>query len=159
MLRLRLRDEGERAHRRRLDASPSLAGWREGDGSKPPNGALRSAGTVSSGAARPVAVVMSAGVRRWRVEDRVEGILRTGGVVAVGLGQVAKRALAAHDGDGRVGQAGEIARQVAHVRPATVFIVGEVAHVVHPVFDVPVVPDQRQELPGRRARRRAEVRQ
>ena len=40
LLRLRLRDEGERAHRRCLDGIPEFCGWREGDGSKPPNGAF-----------------------------------------------------------------------------------------------------------------------
>ena len=68
--------------------------------------------------------------------------------VAVGLGQIAEAALAAHDGDGRVGQAGEIARQVADVRPAAVFVAGEVAHVVQAVFDVPVIADQSEQFLG-----------
>ncbi len=48
--------------------------------------------------------------------------------MAVGLGQVAEAAVAAHDGDGRFGQTGEIARRMAYVRPAAVFVAGEVAH-------------------------------
>ena len=66
--------------------------------------------------------------------------MRPGGEMAVGLG------LAADDRDRGVGQAGEIARQVAHVDAAAVFIVGEVAHVVQAVLDVPVVADQGREL-------------
>ena len=95
--------------------------------------------------ARPVALccaVTPAGSCSGRDQDCVEGILRAGGIggiVAVGLGQVAEASVASHDGDGHVGQAGEIARQMAHVRPATVFVVGEVAHIVEPVLDVPVV--------------------
>ncbi len=45
-----------------------------------------------------------------------------GGIVAVGLGQEAEAPVAAHDGDGRVGPAAEITRQVAHVGPAAVFV-------------------------------------
>ncbi len=68
--------------------------------------------------------------------------------MAVGLGQVLELGLAADDRDRGVGQAGEIARQVAHVDAAAVFIVGEVAHVVQAVLDVPVVADQGRELLG-----------
>ncbi len=42
--------------------------------------------------------------------------------MAVGLGQVLELGLAADDRDRGVGQAGEIARQVAHVDAAAVFI-------------------------------------
>ena len=89
-----------------------------------------------------------AGSGAGRAQDRVERILRTGGIVAVGLGHVAEAALAAHDGDGRVGQAGEIARQVVHPSPAAVFVVGEVAHVVQAVLDVSVVAHQGEQLLG-----------
>ncbi len=68
--------------------------------------------------------------------------------MAVGLGQVLELGLAADDRDRGVGQTGEIARQVAHVDAAAVFIVGEVAHVVQAVLDVPVVADQGRELLG-----------
>ena len=120
----------------------------EGAVSDPPHGAFALGRPVIQrrGAGAPGSAALSAGSGGGHVHDRVESILRAGGIVAVGLGQVAEAALAAHDGDGRVGQAGEIVGQVAHVRPAAVFIVGEVAHVVQTVFDVPVVPDQRQEL-------------
>ena len=80
--------------------------------------------------------------RREENQDGVEGLLRRGGVVPVGGGQMLEAALAAHDGDRRVGQAGQVARQVADVRPAAVLVVGEVAHVVEPVPDVPVAPDE-----------------
>ena len=69
-----------------------------------------------------------------RDHDRVEGLLGAGGIVAVGLGQVAEAAVAAHDGDGHVGQAGEIARQMTHIGPAAIFVIGEVAHIVEPVL-------------------------
>ena len=62
--------------------------------------------------------------------------------------QVAEAAVAAHDGDGRVAQAGEIARHVAHVCPTTIFVVGEVAHIVQAVLDVPVSADHGQEFLG-----------
>ena len=65
LLRLRLRDEGERAHRRRLDASPSLAGWREGDGSKPPNGAFALGGHRCPAARRGRLRGHVRRVRRW----------------------------------------------------------------------------------------------
>ena len=107
----------------------------------------------------PGSTVMSAGSGGGWVQDVVEGILRAGGIVSVGLGQVSEAAVAAHDGDSRVGQAREIARQVAHMCPTTVFIVSEVAHVVQTVFDVPVVPDQGQELLGTGALSRQTVKE
>ena len=72
---------------------------------------------------------------RRRVHDGIEGLLWSGGVVSVGGGEVLEPALVAHDGDGRVGQAGQVARQVADMRPAAVLVVGEVAHVVEPVLE------------------------
>ena len=83
-----------------------------------------------------------------RGHDRVEGLLRPGGIVPVGLGQITEASVAAHDGDGRVGQAGEISGQVTHVGPASVFVVGEVAHVVQAVLDMPVVAHQFEQLLG-----------
>jgi len=68
--------------------------------------------------------------------------------VPVRAGQEPEAALVAHDGDGRVGQAGEVTRQVADVRPAAVLVVGEVAHVVEPVLDVRVVSDKVRDLRG-----------
>ena len=62
---------------------------------------------------------------RRRVHDGVEGFLRPGDMAPVGPRRVLEAALVAHDGDGRVGRAGEIARQIAHVRPATFLVVGE----------------------------------
>ena len=83
-----------------------------------------------------------------RDQDRAEGLLGAGGIVAVGLEQVAEAAVGTHDGEGHVGQAGEIARQVAHVDAAAVFVAGEVAHVVEAVLDVPMVVHQGQQLLG-----------
>ena len=53
--------------------------------------------------------------------------------MAVGLGQEAEASVAAHDGDSRVGQTGGIARQMAHARPAAVFVSGAVAHMVQAI--------------------------
>ena len=99
-------------------------------------------------AARPGAAVGRAVSADGRDHDRVEGLLGAGGVVPVGLGYVAEAAVAAHDGDGRVAQAGQISGQVAHVRPATIFVVGEVAHIVQAVLDVPVVAHEVEQLLG-----------
>ncbi len=96
------------------------------------------------GLERPSAPILGDG----RGQDRVEGLLGAGGVVSVGLGQVAEAPVAAHDGDGHVGQAGEIAREVAHVGPAAVFAIGEVAHIVDPVLDVPVAAHQGEQFLG-----------
>lgn len=57
-------------------------------------GAWRSAGWVSGSACR--------------VDDAVEGFLCTRGIVTVGLGQILEVALAAHDRDCGIGQAGEV---------------------------------------------------
>ena len=53
----------------------------------------------------------------------------------MGLGEVVESALQAHDGDGDVGQAGEVARQVSGVHPAPVLVVGDVTHVVDSVLE------------------------
>ena len=95
---------------------------------------LRTAFSASTGgvvsprrpAARACVVVGGEVSADGRDHDRVEGLLGAGGVVPVGLGYVAEAAVAAHDGDGRVAQAGQISGQVAHVGPATIFVVGEV---------------------------------
>ena len=60
----------------------------------------------------------------------------------MGLGEVVESALQAHDGDGDVGQAGEVARQVSGVHPAPVLVVGDVTHVVDSVLYAPVPSDQ-----------------
>ena len=104
------------------------------------NGRCRSCRTVFSGSSGVTirrrqrtrrdpraSVVAPAGSGAGCAQDDGEGVLRAGGIMAVGLGQIAEAAVAAHDGDGRVDQAGEIAGHVAHVRPAAVFVVGEVA--------------------------------
>ena len=68
--------------------------------------------------------------------------------MAVGLRQVLEVGLAADDRDRGVGQAGEIAWQVAHIDAVAVFVVGEVADIVQAVLDVPVVADQVRQLLG-----------
>ena len=60
-----------------------------------------------------------------RLHDGVGGLLRLGGVVPIGWGQVLEAAFVAHDGAGGVGQAGEVARQVADVRPAAVLVTSD----------------------------------
>ena len=84
-----------------------MARQRRGGRSDPPHGAFALGRPVIQrrGAGAPGSAALSAGSGGGHVHDRVEGILRAGGIVAVGLGQVAEAALAAHDGDGRVGQA------------------------------------------------------
>ncbi len=64
-----------------------------------------------------------------RIQDQAGGLPGAGGPVPVGLGHVAEATVASHDGDGDggVGQAGEVARLVADVRPAPVPVTGEVA--------------------------------
>ena len=82
--------------------------------------------------------------RRGRQQG--ESLARALCEMAVGLRHLAGLGLAADDGDRRVGQACQIARQVAHVHAAAVSVVREVAHVVDPILDMPVVADQFREL-------------
>ena len=83
-----------------------------------------------------------------RAQQQVESLLGPGRKMAVGLRQVLEVGLAADDRDRGVGQAGEIAWQVAHIDAAAVFVVGEVADIVQAVLDVPVVADQGRQLLG-----------
>ncbi len=83
-----------------------------------------------------------------RAQQQVESLLGPGRKMAVGLRQVLEAGLAADDRDRGVGQAGEIAWQVAHIDAAAVFVVGEVADIVQAVLDVPVVADQGRQLLG-----------
>ena len=53
----------------------------------------------------------------------------------VSLGEELESTLDAHDGDGEVGQAGEVARQMTGTHPAPVFVVGDVAHVVKSILE------------------------
>ena len=52
------------------------------------------------------------------------------GIVSVRLGEVVEAPFETHDGNGEVGQAGEVSRQVAGMNAATVLVIGDVAHVV-----------------------------
>ncbi len=83
-----------------------------------------------------------------RAQQQVESLLGPVRKMAVGLRQVLEVGLAADDRDRGVGQAGEIAWQVAHIDAAAVFVVGEVADIVQAVLDVPVVADQGRQLLG-----------
>ena len=66
----------------------------------------------------------------------------------VGLGKELESSLDAHDGDGEVGEAGEVARQMAGTHPAPVFVVGDVAYVVQTIFDAPVPAHEREDELG-----------
>ena len=87
-----------------------------------------------------------AGLAPGWLQQAVEGLLGARREMAVGLGHVLELGQAADDRDGRVGQAGQIARLVAHIHPAAVFVVGEVAHIVQAVLDLPVIAQQVGEL-------------
>ena len=71
-------------------------------------------------------------------EHFAQGLSLAGGVVPVGLGLVAELAAHPDDGDGGIGQAGEVAGQLAGADAAAVLVVGDVADVVYPVLDLPV---------------------
>ena len=96
--------------------------------------ARRASGNVGA-VVEPGAEGAAWGSAFWRVEDLAHSVVGTPGVVPMGLGGVLEAPLEAHDGDGEVGQAGEVARQVAGSHPAAVFVVGHVAHVVNSIFD------------------------
>ena len=66
----------------------------------------------------------------------------------VGLGHAAEASAAAHDGDGGVRQAGEAARQMAHMGPAAVPVAGETAYAMHTVLYGPVAAHQVRKLFG-----------
>ena len=68
-------------------------------------------------------------------EERSHGVVGASRVVPVGLGEIIEAPFEAHDGDGEVGQAREISRQVAGMNAATVFVIGDVAHVVKSIFE------------------------
>ena len=74
----------------------------------------------------------------WRFEKLSHGVLGASCVVPVCLGEVVESPLDAHDGDGEVGQAGEVAREVTGAHPAPVFVVGDVAHVVQAILESPI---------------------
>ena len=63
----------------------------------------------------------------------------------MGLGEVIEAPLEAHDGDGQVGQAREVTREMGAAYPASVFVVGDVAHVVESIFDAPMPAHQGQD--------------
>ncbi|MCY4560585.1 MAG: hypothetical protein OXF79_30315, partial [Chloroflexi bacterium] len=62
--------------------------------------------------------------------------------MAIGFGKIFELAPQPDDGNGGVGQAGRVARQVANPSAATVFIAGEVGCVVQAVLDTPVISCQ-----------------
>lgn len=64
----------------------------------------------------------SHGLRSGRLQQQVERLLRVRREMPVGVQHLAEFWQAADDQDGRVGQTGEIARQVANIYVAPVFI-------------------------------------
>ena len=76
----------------------------------------------------------------------MQSLVLRGGIVPVRLRLVAEPALEADDRDGRVRQAGKIARQTALADTTAVLVVAEVAHIMDPVLDFPVPTAPRQHL-------------
>ena len=67
----------------------------------------------------------------------------------MGLREEIESSLDSHDGDGEVGQAGEVAREVSGTHPASVFVVGDVAYVVQTILNCPMPSHQsKDELGG-----------
>ena len=86
--------------------------------------AVRESGTkVPGGCRRGVAAAGSEG----RCEDVAQRVGLPSGVVAVRLWLVVEASAPAHDGDGGVGEAGEVARQLAFSDAGAVLVEGEVA--------------------------------
>ena len=63
-------------------------------------------------------------------------LVRAGRAMTIGLRHSAARGLAADDRDRRMGQAGEVARHVAHPHPAAILVVREVPHGVQAVLSM-----------------------
>jgi len=80
----------------------------------------------------------------------VQSLALRGGIVPVRLRLVGEPALEADDRDGRVRQAGRIARQAALADTTAVLVIAEVAHIMDPVpdFPVPAAPRQHLTRPG-----------
>ena len=73
-----------------------------------------------------------------RPGDLPQCIALLGGVVAYGLGHVGEATLESDDGDGGVGEAGQVVGKASAADAQAVFIAGDVADVVRSVFDFPV---------------------
>ena len=82
------------------------------------------------------------------VDDLAQGVSLSGGVVAVRLGLVAEPAAHADDGDGGVGQAGEVAGQAPGAHARAVLVVGDIANVVPAVLDLPVPAVEGEDFGG-----------
>ena len=76
----------------------------------------------------------------------MQSLALRGGIVPVRLRLVAEPALETDDRDGRVRQAGKIARQAALADTTAVLVIAEVAHIMDPVLDFPVPAAPRQHL-------------
>ena len=70
--------------------------------------------------------------------DLPQRIAPAGGIVAAGLGHVEEAALESDDGDGGVGEAGQVAGEVPAADAQAVFVAGEVADVAQSVLDCPM---------------------
>ena len=71
-----------------------------------------------------------------------QGFALAGGVVPLGLWLMLEPPAHSDDGDGGVGQAGQVARQSAVAHPGPLLVPGSVADIVEPVLDFPVAPGQ-----------------
>ena len=98
-------------------------------------GRCRIAGCGRSDAWRRDPVAARAGRRSgcgtWP-DDFAQGLVLVGGLVPICGGQVREAAAEAHDGDGGVREAGQLARQHPGAGARTDLVVGGVAHVVQP---------------------------
>ena len=81
-------------------------------------------------------------------QDFPEGVALPCGVVPLRLRLVLEPPAQADDGDGGVGQAGQVAGQFAAAHPGAVLVPGPVAGVMEPVFDLPVPPVQGEDFRG-----------
>ncbi|MCY4213909.1 MAG: hypothetical protein OXF68_09820, partial [Gammaproteobacteria bacterium] len=68
--------------------------------------------------------------------------------VAVGLGLPVEASAQVHDGDGGVGQAGEVPGQPSAADPGAVLVAGDVADAVEVRFDLPVAAVEGERLGG-----------
>lgn len=94
-------------------------------------------------------------------DDLPQHFALPGGVVPVGLRDVGEAAFEADDGDGGVGEAGQVAGEASGADTQVVLVVGHVAEVMEAVLDLPVAAVQRGQFcrpapgGGGRGRRRS----
>ena len=81
-----------------------------------------------------------------RSQDLARGVGLFGGAAAVRLGLVAELPAHSDDGDGGVGQGGEVAGHSADAYARAILVLGDVADVVDAVLDLPVAAVQCEDL-------------